>query len=100
MLSGSPAAGPTQITPEMRARRAEGLAVRRETYARSRIEDQRRWYMSKAAYNDQRFRLWMTITLILEVAGIGAGLVKAFGLLAFTGDLLRTGDLLGTSTMQ
>ncbi|MGI8513585.1 MAG: hypothetical protein ACR2NT_00305 [Acidimicrobiia bacterium] len=42
----------------------------------------------------------MTITLILEVAGIGAGLVKAFGLLAFTGDLLRTGDLLGTSTMQ
>ncbi|MCA1736858.1 MAG: hypothetical protein LC739_12355 [Actinobacteria bacterium] len=37
--------------------------------------------------------------LILEVAGIGAGLVKAFGLLAFTGDLLRTGDLLGTSTM-
>ncbi|MGI8513584.1 MAG: hypothetical protein ACR2NT_00300 [Acidimicrobiia bacterium] len=39
----------------MRARRAEGLAVRREMDARSRIEDPRRWYMSKAAYNDQRF---------------------------------------------
>ncbi|MFN2487718.1 MAG: hypothetical protein ABR609_14130 [Acidimicrobiia bacterium] len=44
----------------MGALRAEGLAVRREMDARSRIEDHRRWYMSKAAHNDQRFRLWMT----------------------------------------
>jgi hypothetical protein len=78
----------TQITQEMRALRDLDLAGRKRVYAAQRIEDQRNWYASKAARNTRSLRLWLTVTLALEVAGVAAGILKAVRILESPGDLL------------
>lgn len=55
-----------QITPWMRQTRALSLAERQDFYKSARIDDQRRWYASKArasAVNSQR---WGVAVLLLE----------------------------------
>ncbi len=85
MVKGS---GSAQITAEMRTMRELGLEARKHAYASQRIEDQRRWYAAKAAHNTRRLRIWLTVTLALEVAGVGTGLLKAVRLFETQGDLL------------
>ncbi|MGI8518399.1 MAG: DUF4231 domain-containing protein [Acidimicrobiia bacterium] len=78
----------SQITIEMRTMRELGLEARKHAYASQRIEDQRRWYAAKAAYNTRRLRIWLTVTLALEVAGVGTGLLIAVRLFETSGHLL------------
>lgn len=78
----------SQITTEMRTMRGLGLEARKHAYASQRIEDQRRWYAAKAANNTRRLRIWLTLTLALEVAGVGTGLLIAVRLFETSGHLL------------
>jgi hypothetical protein len=78
----------TQITDSMVHLRGSSLVDRRAAYLDGRIEDQRRWYTSKAAYNALWFRRWSLATLVLEVVGVATGIAKSLGVVSFVGDLL------------
>jgi hypothetical protein len=65
-----------QITPQMRALRSASLQDRIEAYRSQRIEEQRRWYTSRAHKHGTRGRLLGIFTLISESAG--AALAIAF----------------------
>lgn len=78
--------GGEQLTPAMRDLRAKPLADRRDAYRVGRIEDQRDWYRGKAQWNDERARTLRIVALVLEGAGIVAGILTVIG--AVTADLL------------
>lgn len=84
--------GHEEITPWMRGLRAASLHQRRTAYERDRIEDQQRWYARKSEVNRRQAVRWSLVVLSLEVLGVGAGTVKAFGLLT---DRSSSGVLLG-----
>jgi hypothetical protein len=65
-----------QITPQMRALRASGLQERIDAYRTRRIEEQRRWYASRAHKHGARGRLLGVVTLVSE--SFGAALAIAF----------------------
>ncbi|GGJ80351.1 membrane protein [Pilimelia anulata] len=72
------AVGGEQITPGMRALRAEPLPVRRAHYLAERVDDQVRWYGAKARFNQRRVRLWFAVAIGAQTAGLVAAGVKAF----------------------
>jgi hypothetical protein len=79
-------AGEQQISDTMREVRALDFDERRQTYLRDRIADQQRWYSEKARWNDRRARAWVLVSIVLEMAGLVGGALKAFGWINF--DLL------------
>ena len=75
-----------QITDKMRQVRGLDFDERRQVYLIDRIADQQRWYSEKARWNDRRARGWVLISIVLEIAGLVGGALKAFGWISF--DLL------------
>jgi hypothetical protein len=75
-----------QITDRMRQIRAFDFEERRQIYLVDRIADQQRWYSEKARWNDRRARSWVLVSIVLEIAGLIGGALKAFGWINF--DLL------------
>jgi hypothetical protein len=75
-----------QITDKMRHVRALDFNERRQVYLADRIADQQRWYSEKARWNDRRARGWVLVSIVLEIAGLIGGALKAFGWINF--DLL------------
>ena len=70
----------------MRRVRALDFDERRQVYLADRIADQQRWYAEKARWNDRRARGWVLVSIVLEIAGVIGGALKAFGWISF--DLL------------
>jgi SMODS and SLOG-associating 2TM effector domain 3/SMODS and SLOG-associating 2TM effector domain 1 len=83
---GAPESGAHQITEKMRRVRALDFNERRQVYLVDRIADQQRWYSEKARWNARRARGWVLISIVLEIAGLIGGALKAFGWISF--DLL------------
>jgi hypothetical protein len=75
-----------QISGKMRRVRALGFDERRQVYLADRIADQQRWYAEKARWNDRRAHGWVLVSIVLEIAGVIGGALKAFGWISF--DLL------------
>ncbi|HEY6811189.1 MAG TPA: DUF4231 domain-containing protein [Propionibacteriaceae bacterium] len=75
-----------QISDKMRQVRALDFEERRQVYLVDRIVDQQRWYSEKAGWNDRRARSWVLVSIVLEIAGLIGGALKAFSLINF--DLL------------
>jgi hypothetical protein len=75
-----------QISDKMRQVRALDFDERRQVYLANRISDQQRWYSEKARWNDRRARGWVLVSIVLEIAGLIGGALKAFGWINF--DLL------------
>jgi hypothetical protein len=75
-----------QITDRMRQIRALDFEEHRQIYLVDRIADQQRWYSEKARWNDRRARSWVLVSIVLEIAGLIGGALKAFGWINF--DLL------------
>jgi hypothetical protein len=75
-----------QITDKMRHVRDLDFNERRQVYLADRIADQQRWYSEKARWNDRRARGWVLVSIVLEIAGLIGGALKAFGWINF--DLL------------
>lgn len=70
-----------QITPEMRAVRALPLDERRGFYLRERVEDQYRWYASRAQSHSKRARWIGVLTLAIECVGGAVAIAKVTGLI-------------------
>ena len=83
---GTAEPGAHQITDKMRQVRGLDFDERRQVYLVDRIADQQRWYSEKARWNDRRARGWVLISIVLEIAGLVGGALKAFGWISF--DLL------------
>jgi hypothetical protein len=75
-----------QITKAMQDLRSKPLPIRREAYKLGRIEDQRKWYHSKAAWNQKRAYQWNSMLIFVEVIGFVVALLKIVGVLPW--DLL------------
>lgn len=62
-----------QITDAMRALRKAPLSIRLSVYLNDRVDDQRRWYASKSAFNAKREQVLFVLVLITQaVAGVYA----------------------------
>lgn len=86
-----------QITQRMRDIRASSLAGRKAAYDRGRVEDQQTWYSRKAMWNKRRAARWTIAMLVVEIAGVVAGILKAVG--SIEGDLLiLSGVIVATMT--
>jgi hypothetical protein len=83
---GTGAPDEQQISDTMRHVRALDFEQRRQIYLADRIADQQRWYSEKARWNDRRARAWVLVSIVLEIAGLVGGALKAFGWINF--DLL------------
>jgi hypothetical protein len=83
---GTAEPGAHQISDKMRQVRALDFNERRQVYLADRIADQQRWYSENAQWNDRQARGWVLVSIVLEIAGIVGGALKAFGRTAF--DLL------------
>jgi hypothetical protein len=81
MATGEPDAH--QITVKMRQVRALEFDERRQLYLADRIADQQRWYSEKARWNDRRARVWVLVSIVLQIAGLIGGALKAFGWINF-----------------
>jgi hypothetical protein len=73
--------GTEQISNRMRTIRTSSLEERRMSYLQGRIEDQCSWYTRKARINDRRGRGWAIASGFLILAGLSAGLARAFTVL-------------------
>jgi hypothetical protein len=65
------------ITQPMRELRSACFEERRQAYISERIDDQRRWYESKALYNQKTAKRWRLARLAIESAGVLAALLRA-----------------------
>ena len=87
----------SQISPAMREIRAAAFQVRTETYVKERLQGQQKWYEQHAKRNRRIRRAWNSILVLFEIVGVGAGLVKALGLVSV--DLLGlAGTIVGAGT--
>jgi hypothetical protein len=76
---GTPvSANGSQISRTMLELRASSLELRQSAYRTGRIEDQQDWYAKKAGWNEKQRKIWATITLLLQAAGFGGGIARAF----------------------
>ncbi|MDF5754522.1 DUF4231 domain-containing protein [Spongiactinospora sp. TRM90649] len=67
------------ISDRLRGLRAGDFADRRTAYLDGRIGDQQRWYAARAALNRSRAHLWRVLLLAVELFGVIAALLRAFG---------------------
>ena len=92
-----PTSSEAQITPRMREARALPLAERRSIYEQGRVGEQQKWYQANADWNKRFADRWRGAMLVLEIAGVVFGVLKAIG--AIEGDLLTfSGVVLAAST--
>ncbi|MDH2429001.1 DUF4231 domain-containing protein [Sphaerisporangium sp. TRM90804] len=70
------------ISPRLRELRAAAFEERKQAYLTGRILDQQRWYSSKATLNRSRAHSWRIALLAMELLGVVAALLRAFGVLA------------------
>ncbi len=89
------------ITQGMRELRKMPLQERKNAYRDGRIKDQRGWYSRKAKWNKDRAKKWNVALILIEIMGVGGGVLKAanlldIGLLGFAGALVAA----GTSWLQ
>jgi hypothetical protein len=82
----APASSEAQITPRMREVRALPLAERRGIYEHGRVGEQQKWYQARANWNKRFANGWTRAMLVLEIAGVVFGILKAIG--TIEGDLL------------
>jgi hypothetical protein len=75
-----------QITARMREVRALDFDSRRTTYLDQRIRDQQGWYAGKARLNKRTARLWIGVSIGLEVMGAFGAALKVAHMIDF--DLL------------
>ena len=64
------------VTPGMAAVRQSSQEERAEAYRKLRIEDQVKWYAAKSKWNRTRSRIFTSLTVIVEVIAIVAGLLR------------------------
>ena len=69
--------GYSEVTDDMRRVRALPFDEAKAQYFTDRIEDQERYYSTRAAWHLRRSRLWMLLMLICQVAGLFFSLMKA-----------------------
>jgi hypothetical protein len=74
--------GPS-VSDAMRDLRAAGLATRRAAYVADRIQDQRRWYESKADANARNATSSRRVLYVITGVGIVAAFARAFGYIPF-----------------
>ncbi|PBC81232.1 Protein of unknown function [Streptomyces sp. 2224.1] len=75
--------GSIAATDAMTALRSRSFADRKRAYLRSRIEDQQRWYTTKATGNITRARQWRLLLIAIEGLGLAAAILRLTGLLTF-----------------
>lgn len=59
-----------QISASMEAMRGESLDVRRETYAKTRVDDQRAWYAKKALFNRRMSRGFFWALIVVNCVAV------------------------------
>ncbi|WP_299537576.1 DUF4231 domain-containing protein [uncultured Streptomyces sp.] len=67
------------ITPSMRDLRARAFTVRKETYIRDRLIEQRRWYSRRQRASRHSAFVWSTVVGALTVPALGLSLAQTFG---------------------
>lgn len=70
-----------EITTWMRATRESDFEARRQAYRGHRIDDQHRWYSSKAQSNLNRSTQWSVGLLAVQVVAIGGAVLKGTGII-------------------
>lgn len=91
----APTSAGQQISPAMRNIRGLPLSDRKQIYEADRVVDQQTWYANKALWNKGRATKWTVAMLVIECAGLVAGILKAVGtiegdLLGFAGAIVAT----------
>ncbi|MET9363859.1 DUF4231 domain-containing protein [Streptomyces sp. NPDC006632] len=66
------------ITPSMRELRAKSFNVRKETYVRDRLIEQRNWYRRRQETSRRATRLWSTAITLLTLLALGLALLRTF----------------------
>jgi hypothetical protein len=66
-----------QVTPSMRALRAQPFEERKARYGAERLAEQQQWYAAKAAVNARGARTWSVVTVLVEMLGASAAIAKA-----------------------
>ncbi|MFI9781169.1 DUF4231 domain-containing protein [Streptomyces sp. NPDC051956] len=75
--------GLVAVTDAMNVLRARPFADRKNAYLRDRIEDQQRWYATKASWNVARARRWRLLLVAVEGLGLAAAVLRLTGTLTF-----------------
>lgn len=76
---GTPAAADaSQLSQQMLTLRAAPLEQRQSAYRVGRIKDQQTWYSEKARWNEKQRKVWAIITVLVQAAGFGVGIARAF----------------------
>jgi hypothetical protein len=75
--------GSIAATDAMTALRGRSFSHRKQAYLRHRIEDQQRWYTTKATTNITRARRWRLVLIAVEGLGLTAAVLRLLGLLTF-----------------
>ncbi|MGC5346555.1 DUF4231 domain-containing protein [Streptomyces sp. DT24] len=78
------------ITDAMRELRAKAFTVRKETYVRDRLIDQRGWYRRRQEVSRRATFLWSTAIAVLTGLALVLGLLRTFSV---TGSFALTGVL-------
>ncbi|WP_035024534.1 DUF4231 domain-containing protein [Enterovibrio calviensis] len=65
-----------QITSTMDQVRSLSIEARKAYYLTNRIDEQRSWYTTKAAYNKKKQRVWFAAIIIAQAAAIGCVLAR------------------------
>ncbi|WP_345035121.1 DUF4231 domain-containing protein [Streptomyces sannanensis] len=77
--AGLPEAGdPDLITAAMRELRAKSFGVRRETYVRDRLIEQRNWYRRRQDRTRRAAALWSAAIVVLTALALLFGTLRAF----------------------
>ncbi|MCX5383313.1 DUF4231 domain-containing protein [Streptomyces sp. NBC_00083] len=66
------------ITPSMRELRAKSFTVRKETYVRDRLIEQRNWYRRRQETSRRATRLWSTAITLLTLLALVLALLRSF----------------------
>ncbi|MDP9846982.1 DUF4231 domain-containing protein [Streptosporangium lutulentum] len=70
-----------QITEYMRKVRALHLKERMRYYIKGRLDNQIDWYGQRSRWNRKHATIWVTLLLMLELAGLIAAILRATGML-------------------
>jgi hypothetical protein len=73
---GAASTANASVTTSMRELRASDRGSRASAYLSERVEDQVRWYESKAAWNKRRSHLFTYVAVALEAAAVVVGVIR------------------------
>ncbi|MEE1752440.1 DUF4231 domain-containing protein [Streptomyces sp. SP18CS02] len=74
----APAGSGELITPAMRTLRDKPFRIRKETYVRDRLIEQRNWYHRRTAVSRRATTLWSATTAVLTLLALLLGVLRAF----------------------